>query len=130
MKKGGATVSKKSGHFFLFLIFVIIIIFLVVWLFSLAKCRILTTLYSDFFEPFCQSNPMLGESEFIRVLRCNKSNATVYCISQGKTSGNILSFEKENGTWVELDWNTVWSDTGSASSVVWPYWWHFVYGGL
>ena len=122
--------SKKPVHFLLSFILIIVIVFLLIWLFSLAKCLLLTSLFSDSFESFYANNPMLREPGFVRVLRCNKSNAAVYYISQGKTSGNILLFEKTDNTWVEAGWNTIWSDTGSASSIVWPYWWHFIYGGL
>ena len=43
---------------------------------------------------------------------------------------DVLTFENRNGNWVETSWETVWSTTGSASKVIYPYWWHFIYGGF
>lgn len=44
--------------------------------------------------------------------------------------GNVLSFEKVDNNWKETNWDTIWSASGSASDVIWPYWWHFIYGGF
>ena len=57
--------------------------------------------------------------------------AEVYYVSKHRAGGNIVSFIKENNEWKFNKWEqTVWSSTGSASDVIWPYWWHFIYGGF
>ena len=38
--------------------------------------------------------------------------------------------EKKDGVWQEIAWETIWSTSGSASEVIYPYWWHFIYGGF
>ena len=41
-----------------------------------------------------------------------------------------IYFSANNGVWQEISWKTIWSTSGSASEVIYPYWWHFIYGGL
>ena len=85
--------------------------------------------YADFEEAH-RGNPMLGEVESFKVLNCDGQTAEVYYIESGKTGAHVLSFEKTDGCWAETGWRCIWSTTGSASEVIWPYWWHFIYGGL
>ena len=108
----------------------VIMIPIVFWVSSLIKCEVLTQKYFDDFENAYAQNTMLEEMEYFKVLQCNGNTAEVYYVSKGKTGANVLSFEKINDTWVETDWQTIWSTSGSASEVIYPYWWHFIYGGL
>ena len=97
---------------------------------ALVKCELLTSqYYADFAEVY-RGNPMLGEMESFKVLNCDGQTAEVYYIESGKTGAYVLSFEKTDGCWAETGWRCIWSTTGSASEVIWPYWWHFIYGGL
>ena len=73
---------------------------------------------------------MLGEMEYFKVLSCKDNTAEVYYVSKGMTDANVLTFKNNNGVWQEISCNTIWSTTGSASEVIYPYWWHFIYGGL
>ncbi len=109
----------------------IIIAFILIWLASLLKCEILTWIYHDDFEYAYTNNTMLGDMEYFKVLKCDGENAEVYYVGKDMTGGNVLTFEKQDGSWVETRWDTIWSGTGgSASDVIYPYWWHFIYGGL
>lgn len=97
-----------------------VIIVSLVWGISLVKCEILTDKYSDDFKNAYQSNSMISNDvESFKVLECDDESAKVYYYSE--KSGNVLTFEKQNGKWVEKDWEVIWSQTGSASGVVWPY---------
>ncbi len=97
---------------------------------ALVKCELLTNKYKSDFETAYKSNTMLPETmDYFKVLECNGKKAEVYYVSRDD-SANVLTFENNNGAWIETDCKTIWSTSGSASSVVWPYWWHFVYGGL
>ncbi len=106
-------------------------IFLICWLFSLARCEVLTWKYGHYFETAYFEHPMTGESlDYFKVLRYSDTAAEVYYVAREYT-GNILWFEKQNGQWENTGWTVVWSNCGgSASEVIWPYWWHFIYGGL
>lgn len=106
-------------------------VFAVIWLSSLLRCAVLTHIYKNDFKYAHTANTMLGETEQFHVLSCKGGYAEVYYIGKGKSSGDLLAFKKINGKWSEVSWDTVWSGSGgSASGVVWPYWWHFIYGGL
>jgi len=121
--------KTKMKRILLILIAVVLVV-TVIWASSVIKCEVLTQIYSEDFENAYTQNPMLGEMEYFKVLTCDGKTAEVYYVSKGMRSGDVLSFEIHNGTWVETSWNTIWSDTGSASEVIYPYWWHFIYGGF
>ena len=109
----------------------IIILFIFIWIFSIARCEILTIKYGNKFQEIYHENTMMGEIDYLKVLDYSDTTARVYYVSANKSSGDILTFTKEKGIWTYDNWEkTVWSDTGSASSVIWPYWWHFIYGGF
>ncbi len=113
---------------------VVLLIFLAVFVLfqsiALIKCEILTNKYYADFEVAYRDNSMLGEMESFKVLNCDGRRAEVYYIETGKTMAHVLSFEKVNDRWEETTWRCIWSTTGSASEVIWPYWWHFIYSGL
>lgn len=98
---------------------------------ALVKCEILTRRYYSDFEYAYKNNTMLEDEEYdFKVLDCDGANARVYYVSKGKTGAHVLTFKKRNDDWVETKWETIWSTSGSASEVIWPYWWHFIYGGF
>ena len=103
---------------------------LLIWGASLIRCEILTAKYYDDFADAHAQNTMLGDMEYFKVLRCDGKTAEVYYVGRDMSGGDVLTFENQNGTWVQTDWKTVWSDSGSASDVIYPYWWHFIYGGI
>ena len=110
---------KKS---FIFVLFIL----LVLQMSAVIKIEILTAKYYDIYK----SNTMLGEMDSFKVLEYDGATAKVYYISKNKTSGDVLSFANVDGAWEETYWETIWSKSGSASDVIWPYWWHFIYAGL
>ena len=42
----------------------------------------------------------------------------------------VFKYNYDADLWEEISWSTIWSTTGSASEVIYPYWWHFIYGGF
>lgn len=97
-----------------------IVAVLLIWGISLLKCEILTYKYCQDFENAYQSNSMINNDiEHFKVLNCDDNTAEVYYYSE--KSGNVLTFEKQQDKWIEKDWEVIWSQTGSASGVVWPY---------
>lgn len=114
-------------------VWILVICFAVVVLIqgnALIKCEILTNKYYEDFEFAYKDNTMLGEMESFKVLNCDGQTAEVYYIEDGKTVAHVLSFENVDGSWQETSWSCIWSTSGSASEVIWPYWWHFIYGGI
>lgn len=114
----------------LYLILIAVAAFAAVWGFSLIKCEILTAKYYNDFEYAYVENTMLEEIEYFKVLSCDGESAEVYYVSKNKTDGNILTFARQGDDWVETEWKTVWSKTGSASGAVWPYWWQIFVTGF
>ena len=108
----------------------VLLIFCIVWLGAIIRCEYLTNRYYDDFADAWRVNTMLGEMEYFKVLSCNGEWADVYYVGKDYSSGDLMTFCREEGQWAEAGWDTVWSDTGSASEVIWPYWWHFIYGGF
>ena len=102
----------------------------ILWLGALIQCEVLTDRYYDDFDDAWRQNTMLGEMEYFKVLHCDGEWADVYYVGKEYSSGDLMAFHMEAGRWIEANWNTVWSDTGSASDIIWPYWWHFIYGGF
>lgn len=114
----------------LVIVIVAIMIPVAFWGASLIKCEILTHKYHDDFEQAYKQNTMLGEMEYFKVLSCDENTAEVYYVSKSMTDANVLIFQNNNGVWQEISWKTIWSTSGSASEVIYPYWWHFIYGGI
>lgn len=111
-------------------IYLIVIIF-TVWIISLGKCEILTHLHGHEFSEIYHENTMLGAIEYLRVLKYSSNFAKVYYVGKDHCGGDILTFVRENKKWKCSNWETVWSGRGgSASEVIWPYLWHFIYGGI
>lgn len=122
--------KKNDKRIPLYFILVMLFVFIIAWTYSLIRNEILTHKYYDDFKYAYQSNSMLGDIEYFKVINYDDRTAQIYYVSKNMSDANILSFEKVDGNWVEISWKTVWSSSGSASDVIWPYWWHFIYGGL
>ena len=114
----------------LLLIIAVILTPTVIWLSSLIKCEVLTEKYYDDFELAYTQNSMLGDMEYFKVLSCDGVTAEVYYVGKDMSGADVLTFQYTDGQWSQTAWETVWSSTGSASEVIFPYWWHFIYGGI
>ena len=122
----------KKCYRFLVIIAVAILIPVIIRLSSIVKCEILTKKYYDDFSEVYKQNSMLSETEmeYFKVLSVRREIADVYYVEKDMTAGIVLTFEKQNGSWVETNWNTIWAVSGNASETIYPYWWHFIYGGV
>ena len=38
--------------------------------------------------------------------------------------GDVITFVLDDNKWIMKEWNTVWSSSGSADGIQWPYIWH------
>lgn len=105
--------------------------FLIVWGISLAKCELLTLKHGSEFAEIYKENTMLSEQQYWKVLGYSDQIARVYYVGMNHSSANILTFQNMDGQWrYDGEWETIWSTSGSASQSIWPYWWHFIYGGF
>lgn len=109
------------------ILFIAVLFFICVWLYSLLKCEILTIMHKEEFIGLEQQTNMLDISGNLKVLNYSSDYARIYYVDN--EGGDVIEFQKNNN-WELTYWSTIWSDTGSASGVIWPYWWHFIYGGI
>lgn len=118
------------------IIIVILCFFLISWIGALLKCEVLTHRHYDEFKDAYKQNTMLGEMKYFKILEYKPYRtdvALVYYVSKGNAGGDVLTFRYnyENDLWEEISWVTIWSGSGgSASEVIWPYLWHYIYGGI
>lgn len=102
--------------------------FLLIWSVSLGKCEILTLMHGDEFSELYKVNIMMGEQKYLKVLEYSDCHARVYYVGKDNSMANILSFVRSGEQWEYDKWERcVWSTSGNADSIVWPYWWHFIY---
>ena len=121
---------RRIGNAIKIIIILVVGVFLNVWIISLVKCDVLTVMHGKEFETVYRDDTMLSEIDYLKILSYSKNSAKVYYVSENRTGGDVLTFKLVNGKWTKCEWRTVWSTTGSASEVIWPYWWHFIYGGF
>ena len=101
----------------------ILLLSILFWGGSILKCEILSRKYVHQFIDAYKENTILSECETIKVLEYTETTACVYYITQMRSSGNILYFERSNANseWEFVNWNVIWSKHGSADGFVWPY---------
>lgn len=89
------------------------------WGVSILKCESLTADHKAEFQE--ASTEIAGVMRFDdwKVLKYGDGYAEVYYYADG--GGAVISYDKINGEWTERDWEAVWSATGTADDVVWPY---------
>jgi len=107
-----------------------IICFGIIWVSALARCEFLTLIYGNEFsnQTLYKENTMIGDMEYIKILDCSKNHARIYYISEGNSLGSIIEFVKIDDKWKYNKWeDALWSTSGNADRIIWPYWWHFLY---
>ena len=94
-------------------------VFLLILFTPYLKAEILTAKYGKEFYGLQKQTNMLNESDYYKVLSYSNDLAKVFYVSD---TGDLLTFEKDSGgKWKYSEWKTVWSDSGSASEFIWPY---------
>lgn len=92
------------------------------WAASCARCEILTLLHGQEFKDAYKDDTILGEQSYWKVLDYSPAYARVYYVGVNRAGGVILGFTRQGDHWVFAKWEeTVWSKTGSASEIMWPY---------
>ena len=110
--------------------------FLIIWIASLIWCQFLTIAHIDEFTENTVGE-YLDMAKTKHIIKYDSNEAVIYCIGEvyvGEKKVNQYGIEifyvKNEDDWIEEKAFPVWSSTGSASDVIWPYWWHFIYGGF
>ena len=89
----------------------------------LGRCELLTAVHGREFEGLELGTGLLERSDSLKVLDYSAAEASVYYVGPERSNGNVLRFSRSGGTgpWELTGWNTVWSKSGSADGLVWPY---------
>ncbi len=108
---------KKHKKSFIIILVCAIIMFIL--FFPYFKAEFLTLKYGNEFNDLQKQTNMLTDADYHKVISYSKDTAKVFYVSG---SGDLMIFKKDsNGNWKLSNWETVWSDSGSASGFMWPY---------
>ena len=104
------------------------IILLILLLFPYLRVEILTIVYGNQFEHLYNESGYIQEMKYFKVMQCKQENADVYYAAKGdddRISCTLLyHFKKKSGEWKLDDWECIWSKSGSADKLIWPYYFH------
>ena len=107
---------------FLRIVLTVFALFLFIWGAALLRCEIMTSRFGEEFSTIYRENTMLGDIDHLKVLSYSDSYARVYYVSENRSGGDVLVFQKQDDQWVYAEWErTVWSKQGSADGFIWPY---------
>ena len=87
------------------------------------KAEVLTILIgNEFATGYLQTN-MIFDIEYYRVVDYSEAYAEVFYVEKNHETGHLINFYRKivDQEWVMIDWDTIWSKTGSASGFMWPY---------
>lgn len=98
---------------------VVVIVDIIFISFSYLKAEYLTARYGSQFESLYEQTHMLDHADYCKVLECDESRARCCYVERG-VSTNVLEFDFHNGSWEMTRWETIWSSSGSADSLMWP----------
>lgn len=115
--KGGCIVKKKR---IIIILIIIISFFVLFWLGSFIKCEILTARHGQEFSELYKLTNMIDKIDYLKVMEYSEDNARVYYVTEN-LFGNMISFVKYNNNWDMVNWETIWSKSGSADGFIWPY---------
>ena len=111
--------NLKSKSIVVIVLATIIVCLFIVWGASIIKCEILTSNHKEDFQEASIEIAEIMKFDDWKVLKYSQGHAEVYYYSDG--GGAVISYDQINGVWVERTWEAVWSATGSADDIIWPY---------
>ena len=103
----------------------------------------LTEKYGSEFLELYGENGFYNDIEYLKVFQYRDEKADIYCldndrlekelrslgndyavvlyIEENHSSASLFIFCDENGQWKLLNWNLIWSASGTADGYMWPY---------
>lgn len=119
MKKTSKQTQKILG--------IIVLIIILIWAVPFIHNELLTVLHGkEFYNRYIDTGffDKNSEQESCKVLSYSKKLSKVYYVTPEKEQGLILYFTKnEKNTWEMSNWDCVWSKSGAADGIQWPYFW-------
>ena len=101
----------------------LLIVLLLVALFPYAKAEYLTNKYGDQFREEYKQIDWISDIEYHKVIGYSSDKATVVYIAHNHTACFKIDFEMKEDEWQMTTWDCIWSKTGSADGIMWPYYW-------
>ena len=96
-----------------------IVFFIIFRVIVFTKIDLLTLMHSNEFKDKYHQTLMINGHPKPKVMEYSSSSAKVYYVN--KDGGDVLWFEKNDDEWVIVNWDTVWSSSGSADGFIWPF---------
>ena len=99
---------------------------LLFWGFSLARCELLTALYSEAtMNSACLEQTMIEADAKFKILEY-RPLGYVKLYAKERDAGSLLllvrDYQTDASSWKVVYWETIWSDKGgSADGFIWPY---------
>lgn len=107
----------KKKHLVIVVIFIILAIAIIPYI----KAELLTNKYGNQFKELYKQTNMISDIEYMKVLDYNNEYSKVCYITANHKSSVIIVFSKENETWILDNWTVIWSQSGSANGLIWPF---------
>lgn len=103
------------------LLLIIILIFVVVWGLSVAKCEYLTHQYEDKYRDIVEEFSV-GDG-YYKILETDWAYTRIYCVVDNEHNKVGVELLVDNPGEKIYTYRTIWSSTGNADGVLWPYLW-------
>jgi len=124
----------KKNKCIKFILLIFLGILFLIWAIPYIHNEILTKIYGNEFKDRYKEISYFSADdkvELYKVVKYSNIEAKVYFVAEGNSNGILLWYVKNpTGSWVLKEWDCIWSDTGSASDILWPYFWYIKYGGI
>ncbi|MDO5403042.1 MAG: hypothetical protein Q4F11_06340 [Eubacteriales bacterium] len=107
----------------------LILVLFLTWLVPFAHNSILTIMHGkEFKDEYRQCSYFQSDEkvEFYQVIEYSESRAKVYYVAERHSSANVYTFEKKDDRWLFKEFDTIWSSSGSAEDILWPYFWDVI----
>ena len=94
------------------------------WSFEIVKCEYWTDKYGEQFKYSYREYTMIDNPDYHKILEYSDTEVVVYYVKRGRIGGgDTLTFTRpdKDAEWTFVRWDTIWSNSGSASDFVWPY---------
>ena len=133
-------IKIKKAILLLVIVIILIIIYLSIPYFMIER---LTQKYGVEFENLYSKNGFYDGIEYLRVLQYKEEKVDIYYldddylreelknlddkyavilyVEENHSSEAVYIFEDKNGQWEMVEWNLIWSFSGSADTFMWPY---------
>ena len=103
--------------------------------FKIISITLIAIIFVSWIIPFVRNEILtakhLHELEFegieyygtLKVIKHNEKKAELYAVTNSRKAAIIITFKKIDGKYEYDHWDAVWSKTGSADDMLWPYFW-------